>query len=101
MVVRGLRLADRIERCGDLIFAEVDGEAVALSASQGVCYGLDSIGLRVLQLIDTPATIAVLCGRLAAEYDVDDDTCQRDVIDLLAQLEAEGLVAVDRTAQTA
>jgi len=100
-MVGALKPADRIGRCDDLIFAEVDGEAVALSAAQGVCYGLDGIGLRVLQLIDAPATIVELCARLTAEYDVDADTCQRDVIDLLAQLEAEGLVAVDRTHQTA
>jgi hypothetical protein len=91
---------DRIRRGSDLIFAEVDGEAVALSAARGACYGLDGIGLRVLQLIDSPTTVAEICRRLTAEYDVDEATCESDIVDLLADLEAEGLVKVERESQT-
>lgn len=85
-----------VRRGEDLIFAEVDGEAVALSAARGICYGLNGVGLRVLQLIEPPATIADVCRRLTAEYDVSDSTCEAEVIDLLQDLEAEGLVVVER-----
>jgi len=88
-----------VRRSADLIFAEVDGEAVALSASKGVCYGLDGVGLRVLQFIETPATIEDVCRRLTTEYDVDVSTCERDIVDLLENLETEGLVVVEREGQ--
>ena len=91
---------DVISRDGDLIFAEVDGEAVALSAARGLCYGLDGIGLRVLQLIETPATLGEICDRLVAEYDVDRTTCEQDVSDLIGSLAAEGLVNVRQDVQT-
>lgn len=91
---------DLVRRGEDLIFAEVDGEAVALSAVQGVCYGLDGIGLRVLQLIDPPATIAEVCRQLTAEYAVDEATCQRDIADLIENLASEGLVVVERAGPT-
>lgn len=92
--------SDLISRDGDLIFAEVDGEAVALNAARGLCYGLDAVGLRVLQLIDPPATLAEVCARLIAEYEVDDATCEQDVADLIDHLMAEGLVKVQRGVQT-
>lgn len=89
-----------IFRDGDLIFAEVDGEAVALNAARGLCYGLDGIGLRVLQLIDPPATLAEICVRLTAEFDVDAATCERDVRDLIDEMRKEGLVVVQGAVQT-
>ena len=89
-----------VSRDGDLIFAEVDGEAVALNAGRGLCYGLDGVGLRVLQLIDPPATLAEICARLTAEYDIDTESCERDVADLIDNLAAEGLVIVTGNAQT-
>jgi hypothetical protein len=92
--------ADVIGRSQDLVFAEVDGEAVALSAALGTCYGLDGIGLRVLQLIDPPATVGEICRRLQAEYEVDQRTCETDTINLLTELEIEGLVVVERESQT-
>jgi len=90
---------DRLKRGADLIFAEVDGEAVALSAARGVCYGLDGVGLRVLQLIEPPATIAEVCRRLTSEYEVDDSICQTEIVKLLEDLETEGLVVVEREGQ--
>lgn len=83
-----------------LIFAEVDGEAVALNTARGLCYGLDGVGLRVLQLIDPPATLAEVCARLTAEYAIDPETCERDVGDLIDTLAAEGLVIVQRDVKT-
>lgn len=85
---------DVISRDGDLIFAEIGGEAVALNAARGLCYGLDSVGLRVLQLIEQPATLAEICERLMAEYEVAPSTCEQDVADLIDKLAAEGLVIV-------
>lgn len=91
---------DRVARADDLILAEVDSEAVALSAARGVCYSLNGVGLRILQLMEAPARISEICARLVAEYEIDARTCEIEVTDLLAELEGEGLVAVDRRGQT-
>lgn len=94
-----MKRADLVKRGADLMFAEVDGEAVALSVTQGICYGLDGIGLRVLQLIDPPATVADICQQLTSEYEVDERTCEADIIALLEDLETEGMVVVERESQ--
>jgi hypothetical protein len=91
---------DVVGRSQDLVFAEVDGEAVALSAALGTCYGLDGIGLRVLQLIDPPATVGEICRQLEAEYAVDAVTCETDTINLLKELEIEGLIVVGQESPT-
>lgn len=96
----GLPAGDRYARGEDVIFAEVDGDAVALSAERGLCYGLDGIGLRVLQLIEPPATLSDICDQLTAEYEVDAATCESDIAELLGKLASEGLVVVQREVQT-
>lgn len=87
---------DRIARSGDLVFAEIDGEAVALSIPKSACYGLNHVGLRILQFIDTPTSVNDICERLVTVYEVDPEICERDVIDLLSELEREGLVDIER-----
>lgn len=77
-----------------LIEAEVDGELVALHVDKGVCYGLNKVGSRVWQLIETPAKIGDVCATLTHEFDVDAATCEREVLDLLEELRAEDLIEV-------
>ncbi len=47
-------------------------------------------------LIETPKTIDDLRATLMAEYRVDAETCLRDILDLIVDLRAEGLVNIER-----
>ena len=73
--------------------AEIDGEVVALSIERGLCYGLNHVGTRVWKLLQTPINVGGICATLLLEYDVDPEECEEQVIDLLQDLHAEGLVA--------
>jgi len=82
-----------VARRDGFIEAEIEGEVVALSVEQGTCYGLNSVGSRVWNLLAKPARIGDLCAMLLAEYRVDPNVCERQVLDLLEELRAEGMVA--------
>jgi hypothetical protein len=84
-----------------VLSAEIDGEVVALDVARGVCFGLDAIGARVWALIEAPTPVAAVCAALIREYEVNAETCRRDVLDLLAELRAEGLITVQRPAPAA
>lgn len=49
-------------------------------------YGLDAIGSRIWELLAHPTTAGEICVRLGSEYEVDADTCWRDVSVLLQEL---------------
>ena len=85
---------DIIARHGRAIFAEVDGEVVALDTATGACFGLDGVASHIWRLIDPPASIAEVRGALVARYAVDPATCERQVIALIGNLEAQGLVII-------
>jgi hypothetical protein len=83
-----------IVRNDSLLTAEVDGELMAMSIERGTCYGLNGVGTRIWALLAEPRTLDDLCAALLREYDVDAAQCRREVIDLLDELCAEGLITV-------
>ena len=78
----------------DQLSCELGGEAAILNLGNGVYYGLDPVGARIWELIQAPREVADVRDLLVAEYDVDVDRCERDLLMLLARLAAERLVEV-------
>jgi len=74
------------------ICAEVDGEVVMMSITQGHYYGLDSIGGRVWELIAEPCSVRELCDRLVVEFAVDRAVCEADVLRFLNDMVAQKLI---------
>ena len=93
-----LSLAAVVMRTDGFLEAEIDNEIVALSIEHGTCYGLNRVGSRVWTLLASPLRIRDLIATLLTEYQVDPDICERQVLDLLEELRAEGLIAtVEKT----
>jgi hypothetical protein len=91
-----LRLSadSKVARSDGFVDAEIDNEVVALSVEKGTCYGLNGVGSKIWRALATPIRIGDLCSALLSEYEVDPDVCERQVIDLLEELRAEGLIDV-------
>jgi len=84
-----------VRRTGGLIEAEVDGELIGLEVEQGLCYGFNATATRIWALIEQPRTLSALRDQLLAEYEIDAETCERELRAVLAELEADGLVALE------
>ncbi len=88
-----LSLPTVVVRSGGLVDAEIEDEIVALNIENGTCYGLNRVGSKIWRLLGAPIRISDLCGALLTEYKVNPVVCERQVLDLLEELRAEGLVA--------
>ena len=84
-----------VRRRAELLEAEVDGELVALHVDRGTCYGFNSTATKVWALIEQPKRLSQLQDELLAEFDVDPETCRRQLKELLAELEADELVEIE------
>lgn len=82
-------------RKSGLIEAEVDGEMVALHVENGTCYGFNGTATRIWAMLDQPRRVSELRDALLGDYDVDAQTCEAQVIDLLRELERDGLVELE------
>ena len=76
----------------DHLSSNLAGEEVILSLETGVYYGLDEVGARIYALLSETTTARAICDRLEAEYDVDRETMEADVLDLIQALRREGIV---------
>lgn len=83
-----------VERRGEMIETEVDGELVALHVDKGTCYGFNSTATRVWAMIAEPRRLSELKQELLSEFDVDPATCEAQLKELLEELEADGLVEI-------
>lgn len=84
----------RVERRGEMIETEVDGELVALHIDNGSCYGFNSTATRIWGMIEKPRLLSELTEELMSEYDVDRATCEAQLKELLDELAADGLVEI-------
>lgn len=76
----------------DVVFRDLDGEAVILDLESGTYFGLNEVGTRVWQLVGEGRGQPEIVAVLAAEYDADRATIERDVIRLVEELRDRRLI---------
>jgi hypothetical protein len=76
------------------VSSDLAGEAVILNLKDGLYYGLDAVGARIWTLIQQPQSVAALRDAIVAEYDVEAERCERDILTLLTNLAAAQLIEV-------
>lgn len=77
------------------VSTELGNEVVVLGAEAGQYFGLNEVGARVWALVQTPNQVRVICQSIVDEYEVTSEQCERDVLALLHDLQAKGLIHVE------
>ena len=85
----------RISIPDEVLFQDLDGEAVLLNLQSGKYFGLDLVGTRVWNLLVEYGALPTTYQALLEEYDVDEDRLQSDLLALVDQLAAHGLIRLD------
>jgi hypothetical protein len=76
----------------EVLFREVAGEAVILNLETGKYYGLNEIGTRMWTLITEHGCLQPVYNALLEEYDVHEERLQSDLLELVDDLVARGLL---------
>jgi Coenzyme PQQ synthesis protein D (PqqD) len=76
------------------VTADLAGELVILHLRSGVYYSLDPVGTRIWRLMEEPTTVAALRDAILAEYEVENDRCERELLALLEELAARELIEI-------
>lgn len=83
-----------ISRIDDIITSDIDDEKVMMSIEKGEYYGLEPVGSCIWEMLETPTPVADIVGRMLCQYDVDRETCERDVLAFLHELARASVVRV-------
>ena len=78
----------------DVVFRELQGEAVILSLESSTYFGLDPIGTRIWQLCETHGSLRAVFDAMHDEFDASDDVLQADLLAFVDELSANGLLKV-------
>jgi hypothetical protein len=76
----------------DVVFRDLEGEAVILDLASGRYFGLNAVGTRIWTLLDQGTSIEEIVRTVAEEYDADADEIDRDVKALIEDLSSRGLI---------
>jgi hypothetical protein len=89
--MRTLSLADAVAISPDVVFRELDGEAVLLRLDAGIYYGLDPVGTKIWELIAELRSLRLVFEAMQRDYDVEAATLETDLLRLVTELCANGL----------
>lgn len=76
------------------ICSDLAGETVILNLKTGMYYGLNALGTRIWELIQEPRSVDAIRDTLVEEYEVEPERCERDLLTLLQEMAAEGMIRV-------
>ena len=74
----------------------VDGKAVVVVLDARKLHTLNKVGTRVFELCDGERDVAAITAQISAEFGAPPSIVERDVIEFLTRLIAEGAVEVAR-----
>ena len=78
----------------DVLFSEVQGEAVLLNVKTGIYFGLNQVGTNVWTSLKKSITSGALQEQLVEQYDASPEQWT-DLVALIIDLQGRGLVEVD------
>ena len=86
-----------VSKSDNFVETKADGEVILMHLDEGSFFSLGSTGKRIWELLDGSQSVSKLCQKLAAEFDVSQDQCLADTIELLGQLKEQNLINVAAT----
>lgn len=89
-------LSTKVRVSEQVVFRDLDGEAVLLDLKSGRYFGLDEVGTRVWTLLVEGLDLEGVKAALLREYEVDPERLEGDILELVGVLASNGLVAIDQ-----
>jgi hypothetical protein len=99
--MKELSLDDSVTIGPNVVFRELDGEAVLLNLDAGVYYGLDAVGTTMWHRLAQDGSLRRAAEAMLREFDVDRATVERDLLRLVNELCDQGLTVASGTAPAA
>jgi hypothetical protein len=78
----------------DVVFRELDGEAVILNLDTGTYFGLDGVGTRIWQFCQEHGSLRSVWLAMQDEFEAPADTLQADLLAFVDELSSKGLVTL-------
>lgn len=89
-----MNLCSIVRVSSNQVSSDLNGEAAILNLKTGTYFGLDPVGATIWRLIAQPRTVESVREAMLERFDVDPGRCERDLLELLSQLNEQGLIEI-------
>ena len=89
-----ITIKSTISKSTNQIATDLGGEAVILGLESEEYFSLDGVGLHIWEELEEPRTAAELLKTMLDTYEVEAATAERDLLNLLGEMEKEGLIEI-------
>ena len=93
--MNSVSLSSSVKISKNILFREMQGEAVLLNTETGLYFGLDPSGTAAWQMMQKQKELRGVLDGLLQEYEVDAETCREDLLKFASTLQKNGLVEID------
>jgi len=76
------------------VSCDIGSQMAILNLKSGIYYGLDAVGCRLWDLVQSPTPLSEIEGALLAEYDVEPSRLRPEIRDLCQTLARAGLIEI-------
>jgi len=76
------------------VSCKIHDEVAILDLDKAVYFGLQGAAVHIWDVLETPRSVADICASVADAFDISENECRTDVVDILANLQGEGLVEI-------
>ena len=84
-----------VRRTVDQVSCDMAGEAIVLNMKSGVYFEMDQVAALIWNLLEKPRTVREIRDAIMKEYEVDSNTCEKDLKSFLDHLQSAGLIEID------
>lgn len=86
----------KLKRKPDIMAADMDGSTVMLDITTGKYYNLGEVGGDIWTLLENALSMDELIDALTAQYDVDPEQCEKDIVPFIDKLLECGLIVEEK-----
>lgn len=76
------------------VSCQINEEVAILDLERSLYFGLEGVGVQIWEALEQPSSVAALCDGISGAFDVSREECEKDVVQLLADLQSEGLIEI-------
>jgi hypothetical protein len=74
------------------VSCKINDEVAILNLDRAIYFGLQGVAVEVWDSLAEPRSVADLCAAITAEFDVSAAECEADIVEILKNLQDEGLI---------
>jgi hypothetical protein len=75
-----------LKRAENLLFSEIDQDKVMIDIERGAYFGLNPVAGEIWEMLDIPKTPQQVIETLLQAYEVDEETCKNETLQVLQRM---------------